>query len=78
MFSNKLKGKIKDLPFNERALLFGELSQIAYYSATDVTKLARKLGFTTAEFYSIEGDDSYRFLNKNDLVVACRGTQSKE
>ena len=78
MFSNKLKGKIKDLPFNERALLFGELSQIAYYSETDVKKLARKLGFTTVEFYSIEGADSYRFMNKNDLVVACRGTQPKE
>ncbi|SVC18755.1 uncharacterized protein METZ01_LOCUS271609, partial [marine metagenome] len=40
MFSIKLKGKIKESPFNKRALLFGELSQIAYYTETEVKKLA--------------------------------------
>jgi len=75
MFSKKLTTKIELLSGNKRALLFAELAQIAYYEATEVKKLARKLGFTTVEFYNIDGAEAYRFMNKHDLVIACRGTQ---
>ena len=78
MFSAKLKTKIKDLPFHDQALLFAELSRVAYFTEYHATRLAKKLGFTTVEYYNINGAEAYRFMNKHDMVFACRGTQPKE
>ena len=69
---------IQELSFNERSLLFAKLSKIAYYDAKDITKQAKSMGFTTVEFYDIQGAQAYRFMNKHDLVIACRGTQPTE
>ena len=66
---------ILDLPMYERALLFARLSKYAYYNTKQATSQAKKLGFTTFEFYDRDGAQAYRFQNKNDLVIACRGTQ---
>ena len=63
----------------QRSLLFAKLSSIAYNDDIDwVKKKVRKLGFTTVEFYNREGAQAYRFMNKEDLVIACRGTQPTE
>ena len=78
MFSTKLKTKIKDLPFHDQALLFAELSRVAYFTEYHATRLAKKLGFTTVEYYNIDGAEAYRFMNKHDMVFACRGTQPKQ
>lgn len=67
--------KITDLDFAGRSVLFARLSQIAYYNVKDATKQAKKLGFTTTEFYDRDGAQAYRFMNKTDLVIACRGTE---
>jgi len=75
MLSTKLKTPIAQLTLDARALLFAELSQIAYYPQKDATKLAKSLGFTTVEFYDLNGAEAYRFMNKYDMVFACRGTQ---
>ena len=75
MHSKKLTSKIELLSGNERALLFAELSAIAYYREANATKQARKLGFTTVEFYRKDGAEAYRFMNKYDIVIACRGTE---
>jgi triacylglycerol lipase len=65
--------------FKERSLLFANLAQIAYNDdVEEVKKAVRKLGFTTVEFYNREGAQAYRFMNKEDLVIACRGTQPTE
>jgi len=69
---------IKDFTFNERSLLFAKLAQIAYLKPEDATKQVKKLGFTTVEFYNIDGAQAYRFMNKHDLVIACRGTEPTE
>lgn len=66
---------IKDLNFKERSLLFAKLSSIAYGDLKEVKKQAKQLGFTTVEFYNKGGAQAYRFQNKNDLVIACRGTE---
>lgn len=66
---------ISELSFLDKSALFAELSQIAYMGAKEATKEAKKLGFTTTEFYDKDGAQAYRFMNKNDLVIACRGTQ---
>ena len=69
---------IKDLTFGERSLLFAKLSKIAYLDAKEATKQAKTFGFTTVEFYNIDGAQAYRFMNKHDLVIACRGTEPTE
>jgi triacylglycerol lipase len=66
---------IKDLNFKERSLLFAKLSSIAYNNLKDAKSQAKKLGFTTTEFYDKDGAQAYRFMNNEDLVIACRGTE---
>jgi triacylglycerol lipase len=67
---------ISELSFPERSLLFAKLSSIAYNdNVKEVKKQAKQLGFTQVEFYDREGAQAYRFQNKEDLVIACRGTQ---
>ena len=78
MLSGKLKKGIAELTFNQRSLLFAELSAIAYLNPKDATAQAKELGFTTVEFYDIDGAQAYRFMNKHDMVIACRGTQPTE
>jgi triacylglycerol lipase len=69
---------IDKLNFNERSLLFAKLSSIAYNNIKKATSQAKKLGFTTVEFYDKDGAQAYRFMNKSDIVIACRGTQPNE
>lgn len=64
------------MSFKERSLLFARLASIAYLD--DAKKEAKKLGFTTSEFYNKDGAQAWRFMNKTDLVIACRGTQPTE
>jgi len=67
------------MTFHERSLLFANLASIAYNDDIEqVKKLVRKLGFTTVEFYNKDGAQAYRFMNKKDLIIACRGTQPTE
>jgi triacylglycerol lipase len=59
----------------DKSLLFAKLSSIAYLDEKDATREAKKLGFTTVDFYDRDGAQAYRFQNKEDIVVTCRGTQ---
>ena len=78
MHTKKLKGSIADLDVQHKSLLFAELATLAYTEKTIATKEAKKLGFTTVEYYNIEGAQAYRFMNKVDFVIACRGTEPTE
>jgi triacylglycerol lipase len=69
---------ISEMNFKERSLLFAKLASIAYSNTKDAKKQAKSLGFTTIEFYEKDGAQAYRFMNKDDLVIACRGTQPTE
>ena len=66
---------IKDLDFIQRSLLFARLAEISYLDQKKVTKEAKKLGFDQVEYYDVDGAQSYRFQNKTDCVISCRGTQ---
>ena len=66
---------ILDLDLYGRSLLFAKLSKYAYYNIDQAKKQAKKLGYTTVEFYDRDGAQAYRFQNKTDMVIACRGTQ---
>lgn len=69
---------ISDMDLKERSLLFARLSQIAYKDKKAATKEAKALGFTKTKFYDRDGAQAYRFENKADIVVACRGTEPTE
>lgn len=64
--------------FQTTILTFAKLSSIAYNNIKEAKSQAKKLGFTTTEFYEKDGAQAYRFMNKDDLVIACRGTQPSE
>lgn len=67
------------MEFLERSLLFAKLASIAYSDdVKQVKKDVKKLGFTEVEFYNNGGAQAYRFQNKEDIVIACRGTQPTE
>ena len=69
---------INELNFKERSLLFANLSSISYNNVKEAKSQVKKLGFTTVEFYEKDGAQAYRFMNKTDIVIACRGTQPAE
>ena len=69
---------ISELDFKQRSLLFAKLAAIAYEDKEEATKQGKKLGFSTIEFYELDGAQAYRFQNKDDIVIACRGTQPNE
>lgn len=69
---------IEKMDFKERSLLFAKLASIAYNNVDEARSQAKRLGFTTTEFYDRDGAQAYRFMNKTDLVIACRGTEPTE
>ena len=69
---------IIDMDVKQRSLLFANLASDAYGEKVAVRKLVKKYGFTKLKFYDNGGAQAYRFENKTDVVVACRGTQPSE
>ncbi len=61
-----------------KALLFAELSMIAYLKPEETEKAALRLGFTQTTFYNNDGSQAYSFVNKQDIVIAFRGTEPNE
>ena len=66
---------ISQLDLLERGELFAILSKIAYYEEKAAKEEANKLGFTEVKFYNLDGAQAYKFENKTDVVIACRGTE---
>lgn len=62
----------------QRALLFAELSMIAYLIPEQAKKAAVRLGFTETTYYDNDGSQAYSFSNDNDIVIAFRGTEPNE
>ena len=62
----------------QKALLFAELSMIAYLKPNETEKAALRLGFTKTIFYNNDGSQAYSFSNKHDIIIAFRGTEPNE
>jgi|TARA_B110000438_G_scaffold286616_1_gene318019 triacylglycerol lipase len=69
---------IRDLDIKGRSLLFARLAADAYGEEKTVKVLAKEHGFTKTKFYDNGGAQAFRFENKTDVVIACRGTQPSE
>lgn len=73
-----LEGPISEICFLRRALLFAELSMIAYNDPAEATIAASMVGFPDVTFYDRDGSQAYRFRNEYDCVITCRGTEPNE
>lgn len=77
LFSDSF-GIIAGKTFLQRALLFAELSMIAYNDEAEATRAAAEIGFTDVTFFDNRGAQAYRFRNRHNSVIACRGTEPNE
>ena len=76
---NPEKGQnLHSLALLQKALLFAELSMIAYLPPEETEKAAKRLGFTETTFYNNDGSQAYSFSNEHDIVIAFRGTEPNE
>ena len=69
---------LSSLTLIQKALLFAELSMIAYLKPDETEKAAKRLGFTETVFYNNDGSQAYSFSNNQDIVIAFRGTEPNE
>ncbi|MEM6471593.1 MAG: lipase family protein [Planctomycetota bacterium] len=73
-----VSGPISEMSFLRRALLFAELSMIAYNDEAEAKVAAAMAGFDDVTFYDRDGSQAYRLQNEYDCVIACRGTEPNE
>lgn len=71
-------GIIAEKTFLQRALLFAELAMIAYNDEDEATRAATAIGFPDVTFFNNRGAQAYRFRNRHNCVIACRGTEPNE
>lgn len=69
---------ISNFKLLERALLFAELSMIAYLKPDQTKKAAKRLGFSETIFHDNDGSQAYVFSNEANIVIAFRGTEPNE
>jgi triacylglycerol lipase len=55
-----------------------QLAQIAYFDGAEAKKQGKKIGFTGHKFFDVEGAQCHAFWNKEDFVLAFRGTEPDE
>lgn len=75
LLNSKVHEPISKLSFLERSLLFAELSMIAYNDEQEAQRAAAAIGFPDTALFDNQGAQAYRFRNRFDCVVACRGTE---
>lgn len=73
-----VRGPLAKLSFLRRALVFAELSLIAYNDEAEALRAAQAIGFREAELFDKDGAQAYRFRTEHDVVLCCRGTQITE
>jgi triacylglycerol lipase len=66
------------LSFLRRSLALAELALIAYNDEAEASWAALAIGFPDARLIEHDGSQAYRFANRHDVVIACRGTEPTE
>ena len=64
-----------DSSFLRRSLALAELAMISYNDEAEAQRAASAIGFSEAKLFDHDGAQAYRFRNKHDVVLACRGTE---
>jgi triacylglycerol lipase len=73
-----VRAPLGSLSFLRRSLALAELALIAYNDEAEASWAALAIGFPDARLIEHDGSQAYRFANRYDLVVACRGTEPTE
>ena len=74
-------GKVSSIDFLENewsAWFFAECSRLAYKPELRARKEFRRIGFTTYNFYSVEGAQVHVAKNNDTIIIAFRGTEPKQ
>lgn len=77
LFSDS-SGIVAGKTFLQRSLLFAELAMIAYNDEAEVARAAAEIGFPDVTFFNNRGAQAYRFRNRHNSIIACRGTEPNE
>lgn len=73
-----VQAPLASLSHLHRALVFAELSMIAYNDQDEATRAAAAIGFPAAVLLDNDGAQAIQFSNDHDCVIACRGTEPDE
>jgi len=68
---------INKLSLLEKSLLFARISAIAYRKPHEAKHYYKDMGFDS-EYFDCDGAEAYLLQNKNELILACRGTEPNE
>jgi len=75
---------VKKLEYNDLqeedfcSWFFAECSRLAYRNELRARKEFRRIGFTTYNFYSVEGAQVHIAKNNDTIIIAFRGTEPKQ
>ena len=61
-----------------KSYFFAEVSALAYHDGTRAKRELKKIGFTNYKFLDNDGAQAHIFNNKENLVIAFRGTEPKQ
>ncbi|MGV3484990.1 MAG: lipase family protein [Planctomycetaceae bacterium] len=75
---SRVTGPIEKMSFLRKALLFAELSMIAYNDENEAGRAAAEIGLPDIDFFDHDGSQAFRFRNDDDCVITCRGTEPNE
>ena len=73
-----VRAPLGSLSFLRRSLALAELAMIAYNDEAEANWAALAIGFPDATLIEHDGSQAYRFANRHDVVIACRGTEPTE
>jgi triacylglycerol lipase len=73
-----VRAPLRTLSFLRRSLALAELAMIAYNDEAEAHWASLAIGFPDARLIEHDGSQAYRFANRHDVVVACRGTEHNE
>ena len=64
---------LADKTIPQLAVIMAEISAAAYNDNDD--SVYKNLGFTKTKFIDVDGAQAYVSASKDEIIVACRGTQ---
>ncbi|HEX5102981.1 MAG TPA: lipase family protein [Pirellulaceae bacterium] len=73
-----VRAPLARLSFLRRSLVLAELAMVAYNDEAEAHWAAIEIGFPQATLIEQDGSQAYRFANRHDVVIACRGTEPTE
>ena len=73
-----VRAPLRSMSFLRRSLALAELALIAYNDEAEAAWGALAIGFPDARLIEHDGSQAFRFANRHDVVIACRGTEPTE